>query len=261
MDWIDESIDAYCRWLRENTSHRTDGMTGWSVISTPFTGLFNDSIEIYVKKEGGLILMSDDGSTLSGLSLSGVDVNRSSLRRSWLDSVLLNYGLDLKDGEIVTRATAMTFAQKKHNMICAISEISDMELTATHTVSSMFREDVRSFLDEQEIIYTPQFIAKGSTGIEFTFDFQIAGRGREIVIKSFNTLNRTNVLNFLFGWNDIREQRVKITNKEIVGLAFINDIDREVRDEYVAAMESKGTRCVMWSGRHKPDNLRKLDVA
>jgi hypothetical protein len=51
-------------------------------------------------------------------------------------------------------------------------------MMAKHTVSSLFKEDVKFYFDEQNIIYTPQFIAKGSTGIEFNFDFQIAGKGR-----------------------------------------------------------------------------------
>ena len=59
-----------------------------------------------------------------------------------------------------------------------------MEITAKNTVQSMFKEDVRGLLDEQDLIYTPHFIAKGSTGIDFTFDFQIAGKKNETVIRN-----------------------------------------------------------------------------
>ena len=84
-----------------------------------------------------------------------------------------------------------------------------MEITAKHIVSSLFRDDVKQLLDEQEIIYTPQFITKGSSGIEFTFDFQIAGRNKELVLKSFNSLNKINVPNFLFSLDDIKPVREK----------------------------------------------------
>ena len=33
---------------------------------------------------------------------------------------------------------------------------------------------VRNYLDEKQIIFTPDFISKGETGLEFTFDFQLA---------------------------------------------------------------------------------------
>jgi hypothetical protein len=131
-------------------------------------------------------------------------------------------------------------------------------MLAKHTVSSLFKEDVRGFFDEQNIIYTPQFIAKGGTGIEFTFDFQIAGRQKELVIKSFNSLSKINVPTFLFGWEDIKNAREKISGKQLKGLAIINDIDKELKQEYVGALERKGADVIMWSRRHQPGMLEKL---
>lgn len=124
---------------------------------------------------------------------------------------------------------------------------------AKHTVSSLFKEDVKTYLDEQKIIYTPQFIAKGSTGIEFTFDFQIAGRQKELVIKSFNSLNKINVPNFLFSWEDIKPAREKISGKELKGLAIVNDTDKEIKTEYLDALKSKGADYILWEQRHQPE--------
>ena len=260
MNWLEESIDQYYKWLKDNTFSRMDDSTGWYAISTPVTGLFNDPIEIYVKKDGDYILLSDDGMTLSNLDLAGANISRSPKRKEWLDSVLLNYGINLQDNELCIKAKQNEFAQKKHNMICAISEISDMEITAKHIVSSLFKEDVKQLLDEQEIIYTPQFITKGNTGLEFTFDFQLAGREKEIVIKSFNTLNKINVPNFLFSLDDIKPLRERTTGKELRSLAIINDIDKEIKSEYVTALSSKNTDIIFWSERNKPDNLKKLSA-
>lgn len=64
-------------------------------------------------------------------------------------------------------------------MISAISEANDLYVLARHTVSSVFIEDVKQYLDDNEIIYTPYFISKGSTGLEFTFDFQIAYKNQK----------------------------------------------------------------------------------
>lgn len=259
MNWVDDCIDQYYRWLKERTVSKSDNTTGWSVVTTPFLGMFNDPIEIYMKMgEHGVIHLSDDGTTLLNLELAGVSISRSSKRKEWVDYILTNYGIQQQGNELIAYATEKDFAQKKHNLICAISEITDMEVLAKNTVAALFKEDVKHFLEEQEIVYTPQFITKGSSGLEFTFDFQIAGRSKEMVIKSFNTLNKINVPNFLFTWNDIKEAREKVSGKELLGLAFINDDEKEIREEFINALEIKGAKCILWSKRNTPESREKL---
>ncbi|MBP6355692.1 DUF1828 domain-containing protein [Bacteroides sp.] len=258
MSWIDNSINEYYNWLRDKTIVNKDEQTGWFVITTPFIGLFNDNIEIYAKMDGSKVTLSDDGLTLSNLELVGAPILRSPKRKEWLEMVLLNYGVALIGNELQTVGNEKDFHQKKHNLICAISEISDMEMMAKHTVSSIFKEDVKAYLDEQNIIYTPQFIAKGATGIEFTFDFQIAGRNKELVIKSFNSLNKINVPNFLFGWDDIKGVREKISGKELKGLAIVNNIDKDIKQEYLDALESKGSEIILWDQRYQQEMIEKL---
>lgn len=258
MSWIDECIDNYYKWMKCKTFVREDLTSGWNAITTPFYGLFNDPIEIYVKLDGERILLSDDGVTLRNLELSGVNISRSFKRKEWLDYILLNYGIRYENGELITVADFNTFPQQKHNMICAISEISDMNMLSKHVVSSLFREDVKGLLDERDIIYTPQFITKGATGIDFTFDFQIAGKGKEIVLKSFNALNKMNVPNFLFSYEDVKEARQRVSGKALQGLAIVNDEDREIKSEYLKAFESKNVDYILWSERNKSENLQKL---
>lgn len=258
MNWIEDSINQYYDWLKTKTYAKVDEQSDWVAVTTPFLGLFNDPIEIYMKMEDETILMSDDGITLKNLELAGASITRSPKRKEWLDFILLNYGVTIDNGELFVKAKQADFSQKKHNLICAISEITDMEITAKHIVSSLFRDDVKQLLDEQEIIYTPQFITKGSSGIEFTFDFQIAGRNKELVLKSFNSLNKINVPNFLFSLDDIKPVREKTSGKEMLSLAVINDIEKDIKPEYIYALKSRNTDILFWSERNKPENLQKL---
>lgn len=260
-NWVTELMDKYYDFLKGRTSVITETGTDWVVISTPFIGLFNDTLEVYAKRENGKILLSDDGVTINNLELIGSQISRSSKRKDLLDRILLNYGIQMLDGEIIAEANENSFAQKKHNLISAISEINDMYMLAKHTVASVFKEDVQAYLDEQEIIYTPQFISKGTTGLEFTFDFQIAYRNKEIVIKSFNSVNKLNIPNFLFTWDDIKNVRERVTNKEVIGLAIINNEDKEVSDEYLEALKSRNADHILWTERHLPENIMKLKVA
>lgn len=254
-------MNDYYAFLKEKTLVTASDSSDWVEISTPFIGLFNDTVDIYAKKEGNRIILSDDGNTLRNLELSGLEISRSPKRKEILDRILLNYGVRISNDELTTEATERDFLQKKLNLIAAISETADMYYLARHTVASVFREDVKAYLDEQELIYTPYFISKGSTGLEFTFDFQIAYRNTEIVIKSFNSINKMNLPHFLFTWEDIKKVREQQTQKELIGLAVINDVDREVSEEYLSALDSKGAQHILWSQRHNPDNIRKLKAA
>ncbi|SMO49564.1 protein of unknown function DUF1829 [Saccharicrinis carchari] len=253
-------MDDYYSFLKEKTLVTTSNSSDWIEISTPFVGLFNDTVDIYAKKEGNRIILSDDGNTFRDLELSGLEISRSPKRKEILDRILINYGVRVNNEELITEATERDFPQKKLHLISAILETADMYYLARHTVASVFREDVKSYLDEQELIYTPYFISKGSTGLEFTFDFQIAYRNTEIVIKSFNSVNKMNLPHFLFTWEDIKKVREQQTQKAIIGLAVINDIDREVSDEYLSALDNKGAQYILWSQRHNLENINKIKL-
>jgi len=257
-DWINTLMDDYYAFLKEKTVLSESVGSEWVEISTPFTGLFNDTLDIFVKKHGNKIIFSDDGNTLRNLELSGMEISRSPKRKELLERILINYGVKLINDELVTEANEKDFPQKKLNLLSAISETNDLYFLARHTVASVFREDVKSYLDEQELIYTPHFISKGSTGLEFTFDFQIAYKHTEIVIKSFNSINKMNLPHFLFTWDDIKKVRERQTEKKVVGLAVINDIDRTVNEEYIDALNNYGAEHILWSQRHKPENIRRL---
>lgn len=173
MNWIDNSIKEYYNWLHEKTIVTKDEQTGWNSITTPFVGLFNDNIEIYAKLDNGKLILSDDGITLANLELAGASVLRSPKRKEWLEMIFLNYGITINDNELQVIGTEKDFNQKKHNLICAISEISDMAMMAKHTVSSLFKEDVKNYLEEQNIIYTPNLLQRELQGLNLLLIFKL----------------------------------------------------------------------------------------
>lgn len=128
MSWIEDRIADYYKWLHERTEVRTDETTGWSVVSTPFLGAYNDPLEIYMRREGDDIELSDDGVVFDNLSQLGVNVNRSLKRKEWVEYILRNYGVTIEDNELRTVATVDNFSQKKHSLLCAMLEISEMGL-------------------------------------------------------------------------------------------------------------------------------------
>lgn len=258
MDWIEEKISAYYSWLKDNTDIREHKETGWFSVSTPFVGLFNDNIEIYVKKEKDKVVLSDDGETLTNLAYAGVDVFRSTRRNKHLQKILLNYGVEIDGKELYVRAdseSAMDFSQKKHSLLLAIMSVSDMDVLARENVKSIFSEDVQTFLEENGFTYTPEFILRGKSGLDTYFDFHIAGRKGELFINTFSSLKQNNVEAFLFGIGDTRDRRENQSNKTFNSLAIVNDTDIEPSEKLLSALKEYGTSVLKWSEREKKSDV------
>lgn len=203
MDWIDTRINDYYRWLKDNTIINKCTGTDWYEITTPFTGMFNDNIQLYIKKESDKIILSDDGETICNLELCGIDIYNSSRRRLLMESILLNYGVENNGEELLIIANEKNFPEKKHAFISALCEISNLYVTASNNTISCFHEDVQKYFDEIDVVSTPSFRVRGRTGLDFNFDFQIAKKSNEILIKTANILKQNTVTNFLFGWDDV----------------------------------------------------------
>jgi hypothetical protein len=261
MSWVNPLIQDYYNWLKSKTVILPDAATEWVAIQTPFIGLFNDVIEIYAKKNGERIILSDNGETFHNLDLLGTSLNRAGERKNIAERILLNYGIQIYGSELITETTQQNFAQKKHNFLSAIMELNDLYVLSKSNVASIFKEDVRAYLDSQNIIYTPDFISKGATGLEFMFDFQIAGRESEVVLKSFNTINKQTLSSFLFSWDDIKPVREKVSKKNVTAIAVLNDEEKPIKVEYLEALKAKKANYIIWSDRFSNDSLIKLKAA
>lgn len=256
--WLDEMIRGYYTWLGDNTIVKYDSMTDWYAIDTPFVGLFNDRIEIYVKKDNDKFILSDDGDTLSNLEMKGINVSRSSTRRSIINGIELNFGVSIKDGEITTEATKETFNSRKHALLQAIQQVSDLRMTAKREVVSMFSEDFKQYLDNENIVYTPQFTLVGKSGLNFFYDFQIAGKTQETVIRTFNHLSKNSVTDVLFGIQDVRENREINTRKTLNSIVIVNDLEQSPKSEYFSALSQYGCKTLLWSQKGKEWNASAL---
>lgn len=126
-EWINSKVKSDYNWLMGKTDITYDVMTGWFGIATPYIGLMNDRIEIFIKKENGLIQLSDDGDTISTLSQMGIDVMKSKTWKQIIERIQLNYDVIVENGELTTVATESTFPERTHALLSAIQEISDLK--------------------------------------------------------------------------------------------------------------------------------------
>ena len=254
FDWTAE----YYQWIQKNLSARLL-KNGWTEIGTPFMDRHNDGLVIYAKRDGDNITLSDDGFIINDLLADGVSL-RGAKRTGMLNRLLFSYGVENQDNEMVIRTDTKNYAASMHMFIQAMLTVNDMFMLNDSTVKTIFLDDVADYFDQQGLIYTPNFLAKGSTGLEFNFNFQIAGRTSEILINYFNSINRSNLAAFLFDWQDIRDERQKSARKKVTGLAIIND-EKGVDKKYLDALLAKDTDYILFSERLNPENIKKLSAA
>ncbi|ADU95988.1 Domain of unknown function DUF1828 [Thermovibrio ammonificans HB-1] len=248
-------IKSYYEWLTKKVDVIDLEGSDWILVGTPFENFLGDLIDLYIRIEGNEIIISDRGETLSNLEFAGVEISRSKKRKEIFESILLSHGV-MSDGEsIFVRATERDFVKRKHQLIQAILQINDMFFLSREHITSIFKEDVRKFLEEDlKIPVAQDIILRGKSGLEFNVDFFITTREAEKMIKASNSVNKSIVATFLFAWEDVKEIRAK--KKPLEAIMIINDTNRDVSEDYLNALKQKGANYILWSKRY--EEVKKL---
>ncbi len=254
-------VKKYYDWLHENTEVSFSVNSEWSVITTPFVGIFNDLIEIFIKIKDDKVFLSDDGCTINNLNQIGVDISRSKNRRRIFESILANFGVKEIEGELQAECSVGNFPQKKHSFLEALIGLNDMFVLSKPNVSLVFKEDVDEYLESIGIIYDKDIKFAGISGIDFTFDFLIPGKHDEKIIRAINQMNTTTLTTFLYAWDDIHEIRKKASKKNMSAFAIINDAKKNIKTEYLEAIRIKKADYILWSERNSEENQYKLKEA
>lgn len=237
-------VEEYVEWLRKGLSVKE--LKDACELTTPFLDRHNDHIQIYALKRNGKIVLSDDGYILSDLRTSGLDINTPK-RKAILESVLNGFGVKTDGRQILVEASQRNFGQRLHALIQAMLAVNDMFIMAQPRVASFFWEDVKSFLDQHEVRYSPRVKISGKSGFDHAIDFLIPkSRTRpERFIQAINAPNKNTIGTYLFVLSDTREARGNGTE----AYAFLNDRDREVGGEIIEALEAYEVIPALWSKR------------
>jgi hypothetical protein len=241
---IQQLVDQYLKWLKDKTTLRQ--VKDWIEITTPYLDRHNDYIQIYARKENGQFLLTDDGYILEDLELSGCKLE-SPKRQKLLRVTLNGFGVHENKGSLEIRASAQNFALRKHNLLQAMLAVNDLFYLAESSVASLFYEDVVSWLDLNEIRYTPKVKFTGTSGFDHLFDFVIP-KSRlcpERILKTINRPSRDTAQALAFSWIDTREVR-PIESK---AYAFLNDSETAVSTAVLDALRTYEVTAVLWSKR------------
>lgn len=244
IDEIHRLLDQYSNWLRDQTTLRS---VGDSVeVTTPYLDRHNDCLQIYVKSNGDSFILSDDGYILDDLAMSGFEI-KGSRRESLLETTLRGFGVNRKSSSLEVHATATNFALQKHNLVQAMLAVNDLFHSSTPTVTSLFHEDVNTWLEETDIRFTPNVTFKGSSGFDHRFDYVIpkSKAEPERIIRVMNKPARDTVGAVIFSWIDIKTVRLI----ESRAYAIINDSRAQISGNITDALSNHGVRPCPWSRR------------
>ncbi|MDR4506757.1 MAG: DUF1829 domain-containing protein [Candidatus Brocadiaceae bacterium] len=241
---IQRLLDRYLVWLKDKTILRQ--VKEWIEITTPYLDRHNDYLQIYVKRENGKFLLTDDGYTIEDLKRSGCELE--SRKRMELLTVTLNgFGVKLDGDDLVVSASPDNFALRKHNLVQAMLAVNDLFYLAMPIVSSLFLEDVASWLDLHEIRYIPRVKFTGKSGYDHLFDFVIPSSKRqpERILQAINHPDRNAAQRTTFSWIDTKE--VRPLNSRIY--AMLNDSEHVPHAFVLEALKNYEVYPVLWSKR------------
>jgi hypothetical protein len=148
IEEIQKMMDGYASWLKDRTSLREIG--GWVEITTPLLDRHNDHLQIYVQRENGHFILTDDGYTLQDLEQSGCRLD-SPKRQELLRLTLNGFGVQEHGSSLEIRATEENFPLKKHSLLQAMLGVNDLFYLASPHITSLFYEDVVSWFNANEI--------------------------------------------------------------------------------------------------------------
>jgi len=246
FDECQDLVDAYVEWLKQKINAKN--IDGVCEITTPFLDRHNDHLQIYIKKAGDALILTDDGYIIRDLELSGFDIGTEKRRRS-LHSILNGFGARIQGDEIIVEARTENFPQKKHNIIQAMLAVNDLFVMAKPMVASVFREDVETYLRAHQIRFTPSVKFTGKSGFDQSFDFVIPASQKrpERIIRAINQPTRQSISMLLFVWADTKSARPM----ESTAYGVLNDTEQEVTPEITSALQQYGMKPLLWSKREE----------
>lgn len=238
-------VDSYVEWLRRGISVESVGDA--CELTTPFLDRHNDHIQVYAERQNGKIILSDDGYILSDLRTSGLELT-TPRRRSVMETALRGFGVQLEGNRLLVEASPRNLGQRVHSLIQAMLALNDMFVLAQPGVATFFWEDVRAFLDDHKVRYSPRVKLSGKTGYDHAIDFLIprSPDAPERLVQAINAPNKSTIGNYLFVLTDTREGR-----GEAEAYAFLNDTERHVGGDVIEALEAYQVRPTLWSQRER----------
>jgi Domain of unknown function DUF1828/Domain of unknown function DUF1829 len=239
-------VDTYLDWLRSGLSVESVGES--CELTTPFLDRHNDHLQVYATRKNGAVTLTDDGYILSDIRTSGLDLNTPK-RKTVIDEIVAGLGVKREGNQLVAEASEKNFGQRLHSLIQAMLAVNDMFVMAQPHVATFFWEDVKNYLDQNDVRYSARVKLAGLSGYDHGIDFLIPrSKNRpERVVQAINAPNKNTIGSYLFALTDTRAAR----QSGAEAYAFLNDGESKIGGEVFEALEAYEVKAVPWTLRDR----------
>jgi len=249
---MEDFANEYIDWLKSQLKSAQRSHGEYTEITTPFLDRHNDKIQIYITKNKNEYCLTDAGEILNDLLCSGVDLS-SGKRKSLLEVTLRGFGITEKDGELITKVNVgdkNSLGLHMNNLIQAMLSVSDLFYTSKEQAFSFFFDDVKDWLDINNVRYIPNIQLIGRSSLSYKFDFAIpkSKNNPERLLRIMNTPNKSITQQILWSWTD-----TKINRKEESRLYVVIN-DQEIaanEDTVINPLNNYQTIPIVWSQKEK----------
>ncbi|MCL2137759.1 MAG: DUF1828 domain-containing protein [Coriobacteriia bacterium] len=248
MTAIGDFINNYISWLKDNTTGEMINDNTYEITS-PFLDRHNDYIQIYISEVENGYILTDDGFIMSDLELSGMSINTAKRTRE-LNLLLNRFGINLdKNNALTVTCQKSTFPQKKHALIQAMLATNDLFVMSQTHVESFFAEDVKLFLNESNLRFSPDISIVGKSSYVHNYDylFSASDTKPERFMRLANNLERGIVGNLIFSWSDTSPRRPDGSKL----ITLVNDLDKKPKDEDLSALKEYSINPLLWSDKER----------
>lgn len=242
---IRKLLDDYVAWVKDKTTLR-EVNGSWVEITTPYLDRHNDALQIYARRENGGLLLTDDSYIIHDLEASGCKLDTGK-RQDLLKMTLNGFGVKQNRDALEIHATPENFPLRKHNLIQAMLAVNDLFYLAQPMVASLFLEDVVTWLEENEVRYTPKVKFTGISGYDHLFDFVIpkSRKQPERIVQAINRPTRDTAESLMHKWSDTREVR----SPDSKAYAILNDREQSIPVGVIEALRNYAIQPIAWSHR------------
>ena len=136
---IESLVKQYWSWLGGKTTlQQLDTVVE---ITTPYLDRHNDYLQIYVRRQDGGFVLTDDSYIIEDLEHSGFFLNTPE-RRELLEETLNGFGVQVLGKELTVSATSTNFSMQKHNLVQAMLAIDKLIYLTSSKIANNSVEDV-----------------------------------------------------------------------------------------------------------------------
>lgn len=165
-------LHNYFSWFKGGFSTRSVGQH--CLLSTPYSDLFGDLLDLKIMFRDNMLVISDNGRTYNNFWELGMDLHDlKGNRQTQLKQILVVNQIQFFAGELESHASnSGELGPAIHRLLEAIQSINGFRLTMRTNVIRDFNQIVKQELDAHNIVYLQNFLLSGLTA-EHSFDFGV----------------------------------------------------------------------------------------